>query len=79
MKILPQGEKEKRLNKGNPHFLYFELIMLSDYKNIYPFWRNVLLNYFIKIYDDKDYKNPDGQINLYFSKLQIFFFYYFNS
>jgi hypothetical protein len=56
--------------------LYFELIMLCDYKDIYPYWKNIFINSFIQIFeDDKD--KPDGQVNVYFSKLQLFFFYYY--
>jgi hypothetical protein len=69
--------KDMRTQK-NPPYLYFELFMLSDFKDIYPKWKTIFLNFFIKIYDEKnDNKNPDGQVNLYFSKLQIFFFYFY--
>jgi hypothetical protein len=62
--------------QGGESKLYFELIMLSDYKDIYPFWKVIFINSFIQIFnDDKD--KPDGQVNMYFSKLQLFFFYYY--
>jgi hypothetical protein len=63
-------------NKKRDKILFFELIMLNDYKEIYPFWKILFLNFFLKINADNKLE-PDGEINFYFSKLQLFFYYYY--
>jgi hypothetical protein len=63
-------------NRKRDRILFFELIMLSNYKEIYPFWKILFLNFFMK--NDSENKNePDGEIIFYFSKLQLFFYFYY--
>jgi len=63
-------------NKNRYPFSFFELVMLNDYKEIYPFWKILFINFFINIKSDIYYE-PEGDINFYFSKLQLFFYYYY--
>jgi hypothetical protein len=63
-------------NKKRDRILFFELIMLNDYKQIYPFYKILFLNFFIKI-NAENKLEPDGEVNFYFSKLQFFFYFYY--